>query len=267
MAADQERLATLRSTISIDYFDAVNCLLILGHAIWYCVIQSKCINSSSSIATPWNCYNALGYRLFNYVFVSYFSTALDCVYKTYMLGFHEILKVDAKKGSCRWTAYYATLIIIALSLLFTTCLMLPFVLTNVIPMFFVYIWMSIIYIGVCIYLVYSSFRIYRDFKQMPAKIQKKDVTEDKDSDQLEYCSFMFTAKEIPQVAASMLLAMVITTFPILLAIFYNYTQYFYYGETYLRTIEDEYKSRDTINYLNVLVNSAQQSLHLALNFL
>lgn len=265
---DEELLKTLRSMIVIDYFDALNCLLTLGHAIWYCVIQSTCVNASSSVGTPWNCYNALGYRLFNYVFVSYFTTTLDCVYKAYMLGYKEVMCVDAERGSCRWVSHYTTLVIIGLSLLFTTCLMLPFIFTNVIPMFVMYIWMSLIYIGVCAYLVYSSFKMYKNIKELPGKIEKKDVSkEEEQSDQHEYCSFMFTTKEMPQVAASMLLAMVITTFPILLSIYYNYTQFYYFGESYLKSIEDDHLTRDTINYFNVIKNSAAQSLHLALNLL
>ena len=78
---------------------------------------------------------------------------------------------------------------------------------------------------------------------------------------------MFTTKEIPQVAASMLLAMVTTTFPILLSIYYNYTQYYYFGESYLKSIEDDFLVRDTSNYFNVVKTSAAQSLHLALNLL
>ena len=167
--ADQERLQKLRSMIVIDYFDAVSCLLTLGHAIWYCVIQSTCINTSSSITTPWSCYNALGYRLFNYFFVSYFTTALDCSYKAYMLGYKEIISTDAKRDTYRWISHYTLLLIIGLSLLFTTCLMLPFIITNVIPMFFVYIWMSLIYIAVCSYLVYSSFKMYKSIKELPEK--------------------------------------------------------------------------------------------------
>lgn len=253
--------------IVIDYFDALNCLLTLGHAIWYCVIQSTCVNSSSSMGTPWNCYNALGYRLFNYVFVSYFTTTLDCTYKAYMLGYTEIINIDAKRGSCRWVSHYATLVTIGLSLLFTTCLMLPYIITNVIPMFVMYIWMSLIYIGVCGYLVYSSFKMYKTVKELPGKIKSNDVSKEQESDQQEYCSFMFTTKEMPQVAASMLLAMVITTFPILLSIYYNYTQYYYFGESYLKSIDDDYLARDTMNYFNVIKNSAAQSLHLALNLL
>ena len=253
--------------LAISYFDAISCLLTLGHAIWYCVIQAKCMNSSSQIATPWNCYNALGYRLFNYVFVSYFTTTLDCVYKAYMLGYKEVMEIDAKQGSFRWIMHYATLITISLALIFTTCLMLPFILTNVLPMFIIYIWMCVIYIGFCVYLVFSGFKLHKDVKDLPAKIEKNQSTNEKDSGQHEFCSFMFSSHEIPQVGLCMLLAMVITTFPILLSIFFNYTQYYYYGESYLKSIEDDYTTRDTTNYLNGMKNSTEQILHSVLNFL
>ena len=253
--------------LAVSYFDAISCLLTLGHAIWYCVIQSKCIDSSSSIATPWNCYNALGYRLFNYVFVSYFTTTLDCVYKAYMLGYKEIMEIDAKRGSFRWIMHYATLITISLALIFTTCLMLPFVLTNVLPMFIIYIWMCVIYIGLCVYLVFSGFKLHKDVKDLPAKVKSNQLNKEKDSDQHEFCSFMFGSNEIPQVGLCMLLAMTITTFPILLSIFFNYTQFFYYGESYLKSIEDDHISRDTMNYFNGMKNSTEQILHSVLTFL
>jgi len=267
---DEERLTQLRSMLAIDFFNALSCLSTLGHTIWYCIIQSTCLQSHSSIATHWNCYNALGYRLFNYIFVSYFTTTLDCVYKAYTLGYKEVMYVDAKRGSCRWVGHYATLAIIALSLLFTGCILLPFVLTNVIPMFVIYLWMSIIYIGLCVYLVFTSMTIRNKKKKplpLPHKTQDKENTNEEKVNQHGYCSSMFTTNEMPQVAASMLFAMVISTFPILLSIYYNYTQFFYFGESYLKSIENDYLTRDTMNYFNVLANSAQQSLHLVLNLI
>ncbi|CAF3328095.1 unnamed protein product [Rotaria socialis] len=267
LQSDRDRLQKLRSMLVVDFFDAISCLMTFGHAVWYCVIQSTCSNSSSSIATPWNCYNALGYRLFNYIFVSYFSTLLDCAYKGYVLGFSEIIKTDAKRGSFSWIMHYATLIVIALSLIFTTCILLPFVLTNLLPMLVIYIWMCIVYIGFCIYITVSGFKVYKNIKELPAKISKQDDAANKDSGQLEFCSFMFTSKEIPHVGLAMLLALVISTFPILLSILFNFSQFFYYGESYLKSINDDYISRDTSNYFNLLKSSTQQILHMVLNFL
>ncbi len=77
---------------------------------------------------------------------------------------------------------------------------------------------------------------------------------------------MFRPKELPQVAISMVLALLITTFPILLSIFFNFTQYFYYGESYLKSIFDDYNARDTNHYFNELQSSLQQILHSAVNF-
>lgn len=263
---DRELVRKLRSIIVVDIFDAFSCLSTLGHTIWYCVIQSKCPNSSS-IATPWNCYNALGYRLFNYIFVSYFTTTLDLGYKAYAIGLAEVLKTDAEKKSFSWYLHYATLIIIAFSLLFTGCLLLPFVLTHLIPMFVIYIWISIVYIGTIVYLTVSSFTFYKKSKELPAKVQKKDIKETTESDKQEFCSFMFSTKEMPQVALSMLLALVISTFPILLSILFNYSQFYYYGETYLKSIEADHLMRDTTNYFNLLRNSSQQIIHMILSIL
>jgi hypothetical protein len=264
--ADKKRLTILRSMIVIDYFDAINCLLILGHAIWYCVIQSTCLTSSSSAATTWNCYNAFGYRLFNYIFVSYSTTALNCVYKAYMQGYTEVIQTNARQGSFCWIIHYASLITIVVTLVFDTCLLLPFILTNVVPMFVIYIWMSIIYIIVCIYLIVSGFLVYEEVEELPEKIHAKEIRNSERSYETQCCSFIFLPKELPKVVISMVLALLITTFPILLSIFYNYTQYFYYGESYLQSIVDDYNARNTNLYFTQLQNSSQQIVHSAVNF-
>jgi hypothetical protein len=234
ITADKNRLTKLRSMIDIDYFDAVNCLLLFGHAIWYCVIQSTCMASPSSAAIPWNCYNVFGYRLFNYIFVSYCTTALNIVYKTYMQGYMEVIKTDAKRGSFSWLIHYATLIIIMVTLVFVTCLILPFFLTHVLPMFVIYIWMSIIYVVICIYLITSGFIAYDDIEELPEKIHPKELRKNKSSHQIACFSFMFRPTELRQVAISIFLALLITTFPILLSIFLNYKQNLYNCEIQLK---------------------------------
>jgi hypothetical protein len=263
----QNRLLVLRSMIAIDFFDAINCIILIAQAIWYCIIQSSCQNLSSPTATPWNCYNVFGYRLYNYIFVSYSTTTLNIVYKTYMQGFWKVINTDHKKGSCDWIMHYITLIIIVVTLFFDTCLLFPFILTHVIPMFVIYIWMSIIYISVCIYFIASGFLAYEEIEDMPEKFHPKEIRHKPRQYETQCCSFMFRPKELPQVAISMILALLITTFPILLSIFYNYTQYFYYGETYINSINDDYNARDTNRYFSIIQNSTQQILHSAANFL
>ncbi|CAF3949992.1 unnamed protein product [Adineta steineri] len=263
ITADKTRLIKLRSMISISYFEAITCLSIFGHSIWYCIIQSSCLGSSS-VATTWNCYNAFGYRLYNYVFVSYCSTALNCIYVMYMEGFQQIITTDYKRGSFCWIIYYASLIIIVITLPIVTCVLLPFFLTNVIPMFVIYIWMSTIYIGVSSYLIFAGFFVYDDIDELR---ERKKLSKDEDPNEQACCSFMFTRKELPHVAFSIVLALFITTFPILLSIFFNYSQFFYYGDSYLRTIGDDYNTRSTDQYFNILKNSIKQILHSVLNFL
>jgi uncharacterized membrane protein len=181
-----------------------------------------------------------------------------------MQGYKEVIKTDAERGSFRWLIHYASLIIIMVTLVFVTCLMLPFFLTNVVPMFVIYIWMSVIYIGTSSYLIFSGFIVYDDIEGLR---DAKELPKDIQSDDEKCCSFMFSLKEIPKVALSILLALLITTFPILLSIFFNYTQYFYYGDGYLKSIQDDYNSRDTSQYFSVLQNSLKQILHSLLNFL
>ncbi|CAF1430888.1 unnamed protein product [Adineta steineri] len=263
LTVDKTRLVKLRNMISISYFEAINCLLIFGHSIWYCIIQSSCLQSSS-VATTWNCYNAFGYRLYNYVFVSYSSTTLNCIYVIYMEGYQEIIKSGYKQGSFCSIIYYISLIIIVITLPLVTCLLLPFFLTNVIPMFIIYIWISTIYIVVSSYLIFTGFFVYDDIDELR---KRKEFLSTEEVNEEDCCSFMFTQKEIPHVAFSIILALFITTFPILLSIFFNYSQFFYYGDGYLSTIQDDFNSRSTEQYFNILQNSIKQILHSLLNFL
>lgn len=48
-------------------------------------------------------------------------------------------------------------------------------------------------------------------------------------------------------------------------ILYNYSQYFYFGDTYLHSIYSEYHSRDTNVYFQVLQNETQSIGHLLLS--
>ena len=66
----EEEIKKLYPRFKFDLFDFfVQSLPLLGHAIWYFYVQSSCMQAPQ--ATVWNCYNAFGYRLYNYIFVSY----------------------------------------------------------------------------------------------------------------------------------------------------------------------------------------------------
>jgi hypothetical protein len=58
-----------------------------------------------------------------------------------------------------------------------------------------------------------------------------------------------------------------TVFAIIYSTLFNYSQYFYYGENYLRTIEREYASRDTDLFVRLLHKSLTQKWHTILSFL
>ena len=151
----------------------------------------------------WNCYNVSRLSsLLIIIFVSYSTTTLNVVYKTYMQGFAEVINTNDKKGSCGWIVHYATLIIIVVTLFFDTCLLLPFMLTNVIPMFVIYIWMTIIYISVIIYCIASGFLIYEEIEERPEKLHSKKIRHNPRQYETQCCSFIFRPKELPQVALS-----------------------------------------------------------------
>ncbi|CAF4064207.1 unnamed protein product [Adineta steineri] len=58
----------------LDFFLS---LVSVGHFVYSCYLQTKC--SSASNANSWNCYNAFGYRLYNYVLPSVVSILVDSI--------------------------------------------------------------------------------------------------------------------------------------------------------------------------------------------
>ncbi len=57
----------------------------------------------------------------------------------------------------------------------------------------------------------------------------------------------------------------LTTLGYLFVLLYNYSQYWYFGDSYIHAIVSEYESRDTSKYFQVLSNSTEQIAHTVLS--
>ncbi|CAF0758864.1 unnamed protein product [Adineta steineri] len=138
--------------------------------------------------------------------------------------------------------------------LFPGALMLPYVFTHILPMAFAYMFMIIIYIAlwsaIYFFMVYI-FAAMPGVKILCCLYLPRSLLQ-------PYYRIAFTLNTI---------ALSIYTFPILLTVLYNYSQYLYYGENYIQTMSNEYNSRDTATYLAIFRNSVNEKLHTLLNFI
>ncbi|CAF1402911.1 unnamed protein product [Adineta ricciae] len=237
----------------IDYI--FHGLPVLGHAIWYCIIQSSCM--SAERATPWNCYNAFGYRLFNYVFVSYWN--FSSVFYVQLMAFvlkdvHKLnLPKKKPKSIIKYVIYTITIGLYFITWAFAGALLLPYMITHVIPMAFAYGFMVVIYI--CLWVAFLCFsQILAALPKMTRIIFYIFLPRSLESAFYPISAFLYS------------LALFSYTFPILLTVFYNYSQYLYYGENFIYTMSNEFNSRDTETYFAIFRNSVNEKLHSLLDF-
>ncbi|CAF1487732.1 unnamed protein product [Adineta ricciae] len=238
----------------IDYI--IHGLPTLGHAIWYCYIQSSCMSAEQ--ATPWNCYNAFGYRLFNYVFVSYWNFSF--VFYVQLIAFifkdaHNLNlpKKKQPKSIIKYVSFVITVGLYFITWAFAGALLLPYMFTHVIPMAFAYGFMVVIYFCLWGAVLFST--------QILAELPKFT----------RIVFYIFLPRSLTGAfysisAALYSTALFINTFPILLTVFYNYSQYLYYGENFIYTMSNEFNSRDTEIYFAIFRNSVNEKLHSLLDF-
>jgi len=241
--ANQQRIEKLKeikenysSKLQFSIQDCLHTFPLLGHSIWYCVIQSPC--TSTEDATTWNCYNAFGYRVYNYLFPSYFHFActfiMKCAYRNKIKKF--MVKQNTKLGKL---SYYLGLYSSVITFIFVSCLVLPYLLTHVLPMAFAYVFMHAIYFTfIFIVLIVGVF-----FLHLWCIIDSR-IT----------------------ISSVVIGASVLYTFPLLISVTYNYSQYLFYGQDYFETMTNEYNTRDTPTYFKLLHNSVNFLFHTILNF-
>ena len=239
--------------IKFSITDAVHIFPLLTNTIYYCVSQASCMSAQN--ATTWNCYNAFGYRLYQYIFSSYFHFAgtflMKCMYgsKLKEIMATENLQEQHPKSRkkilnslshyFRLANYYFGLVSSIITIIFVSCLLLPFLLTNVVPMMGAYAFVHIIYWGAMSIILSSG----GFFVHLTCKVDISII-----------------------VTALLANSAFLHTVPTLISTTYSYSQYLYYGNDYFQTMSDEYNTRDTGTYVKLLEKSGIFRLPTILNF-
>ncbi|CAF1254468.1 unnamed protein product [Adineta steineri] len=245
----QELRDRLRGKVDFDVFDFVfQCLPLCGHGIWYCHIQSSCM--SAEYATTWNCYNAFGYRIYNYIFVSY--SGFFTVFIIKLIALLENRKTWIPATNWQWFAFHLGLFSSIITFVFIGALILPYLLTHVLPMVFAYIHFSIVYFALLSTIFISTGVLFQNFPESENVIVLLPK--------------YFPGAYRPIAGFSYIIAFGLATYPILLSTLYNYSEYLYYSENYIYTMSNEFNTRDTSTYIGVFQNSVNQRLHTFLDF-
>ena len=217
--------------VQLNLLDLLFTLSATGQTVWICIEQKSCMSLSAE-ASYWNCYNAFGYKLHNYVMGSIFNLTIKII-------MFAVAEKD-KHTTCTEKLLFWLLV---LQFLFMGGLGLPFLITHVLPMLIIYIWLLVILIAAVLLVnalvtpIVCLFSCPWDFDNI----------------------------------FNVFLCGALAWFPVLFAILYstlfNYSQYFYYKENYLTTIKREYASRNTHFLLKLFVKSLSQKVHTILSFL
>ena len=140
-----------------------------------------------------------------------------------------------------------------LAIIFVGGLIFPYLFTNVIPMFFAYIFVVCIYMGVGCFHIMATTIIVRN-----AKLRNYFAEQGEISNEARYPT---------QVAAVIvILSFYVGFFPALLALFYNYSQYLYFGVDYYDAMTNEFRSRDMNFFGSVRLITQAEWIHTALSF-
>ncbi|UJR19505.1 hypothetical protein I4U23_022634 [Adineta vaga] len=153
-AQDYKKLSIqTKKTKHIPIFDLYDLLFsvvpLVAHAIWYCVIQSNCMSGEN--ATPWNCYNLFGYRIYNYIFSPFVSFSFNFFSKLILAIQKRRQRISLFERKQKWRRiavmiiFFTTLISSILTFLFVGALVLPFFFTNALPMVIIYAFMVMTY--------------------------------------------------------------------------------------------------------------------------
>jgi hypothetical protein len=230
-----------------------NILPLLGHTIWYCQIQSSCMSSANS--TLWNCYNAFGYRLYNYIFASYISFIYEFIAKVIIeLQKREKIKnkerPEENRKPSEMITFYTSIVCSIITIIFVGGAILPYLFTNIFPMMCAYIFIIVIYIYVV--LVVAIVLHYYTLIFPP-----KDATKSINS-WSELNAFLNRYKVVRSTAMHL--------FNFIIPVLFNLSQYLYYGESYLQSMTDEYNSRSSKIYFDSFkgINIVKQVFHTVL---
>ena len=250
----KEKMIQYDKKLQFDLFDLLlSTLPLLGHTVWYCYIQSSCMSAEQ--ATVWRCYNAFGYRLFNYIFLSYCNFYYSFAVKSGWFILKRTLEIPIREKFATMFekfSFYLSGGSFTIVYWFTTALFTPYLITHLLPMIAAYAFMSVIYFTLCsaigfftIFLL-SKIPILKHLMPIPRVILLKYHL---------HTRFLY------------IIALSCYTYPILLTTSYNYSQYLYYGENYIETMTNEFNSRDSAIYFAIFRNSVNERFHSFLSFI
>jgi hypothetical protein len=219
-------ISDLEPVFHFNGLDLLFSLFSIVQFIMICVRQSRCLYSIEG--SLWRCFNSFGYDINNYGFFGVYTVA----------GIRKAKKSRYFKPT-RSEQFIKFFVDICSGIF---CFSLVFVLTNTLPMMFIYhvipfpfaIGTSIIYMLVTIICLYLSVK-ERSFSSKNLWLS------------IGISAWFFSVG-------------------IIISIYFNYSQYYYFGESYIQTIIDEYRSRDTLRWMVTIKSSLQQKFHTILNF-
>jgi hypothetical protein len=210
---------------------------------------------SAEGGSTWNCYNIFGYRLYNYIFTSYTDFLGNFISKMRLtFGNYEKETEDKAKNKVLHILsriiFYTSLSFSIVTFFFVGGLLLPYLLTNVIPMTIVYINIVVIYIFVVALIMFLILCL--EFFIAIITYERESTAGSLILRILRYARlFTFTYG--------------LRLFPNILSILFNLSQYLYYGEDYYQALTDEYISRDPTTFIQNLQNQTSQVAHTILD--
>lgn len=134
--------------------DFILSLISVGHFCYSCYMQTKCGDAKGG--DGWNCYNAFGYRLHNYVLPGVISVLVESIVQC--VNLYRATKEDRlnqlKEDSLKWLKWT----LLGATLFLNTSVFLafiPFFVSNTIPMIIAYCWLLLPILGGVV-LIYAS---------------------------------------------------------------------------------------------------------------
>jgi hypothetical protein len=210
----------------------------VGHFGYACYLQTKC--SSAAYSDGWRCYNAFGYRLYNYVLPSMVAVLVEAfIQLANMIKASKDPKNQIRENKLNCVKW--ALLIITITLNCLVCLaFIPFFISNVLPMIIAYCWvlLSILVILVLVYAIFIS-------------VVVNAITRCRDCGCV-YCLKFFGTHCVVgiQVFGCLVFSMA-----------YNYSQYSFFGASYSDVIWCEYQSRDTAFWYKSLTTDSEMLVH------
>ena len=254
-------LGAVATTYSV--IDLVLSLVSVVHFIYACVKQTECVKNANY--SSWNCYNAFGYRLYNYVLPSVISVLVQsCVQYASTTRIHEQNRKENQSNITKYLQYFALGLTITINV--TICVIfVPFFITNALPMLVGFCWLLAPLLGVLI-LVYAGFMSIAitcgasccsDTRVRPFNEEEDGASQSQVRTGRRRCCYIFGTHCLVglHVFGCLILSMA-----------YNYSQYCYYGGGYLKVLGYEFQSRDTVSYFSVLGNDTTLVTHNILAF-